>query len=176
MPVIINASPTSGLVISNDMSGTLQFQNNGVNLPMSGLAPAFSAYQSSAQTISFGTGTKVQLQTEEFDTNSNFDSTTNYRFTPTVAGYYLIIGSVTAAVSGGTYSQSSIWKNGTGIAGSLQNVNAGPYTNFNAQKLVYMNGSTDYVELYFVSIGSGTFLVSTGVSNTFLQGFLARGV
>jgi hypothetical protein len=38
-----------------------------------GTGPAFSAYQSSAQTF-FNTWTKIQFQTEEFDTNSNFDS------------------------------------------------------------------------------------------------------
>ena len=60
----------------------------------SNAAPCFSAYQSITQTLSNATLTKIQLQTEEFDTNSNFDSTTNYRFTPTVAGYYQVNGVV----------------------------------------------------------------------------------
>jgi hypothetical protein len=59
---------------------------------VSGNMPAFSAYQSSGQTLSSATATKLNFQTEEFDTNNNFDSTTNMRFTPTVAGYYQVNG------------------------------------------------------------------------------------
>ena len=52
--------------------------------------PTFSAYLSSGQTISNATHTKIQYNTEEWDTNNNYDNATNYRFTPTVAGYYQI--------------------------------------------------------------------------------------
>jgi hypothetical protein len=44
MSVIINASTTSGLVMTSDLSGQLQFANNGVNLPRGGGVPAYSAY------------------------------------------------------------------------------------------------------------------------------------
>jgi hypothetical protein len=57
-------------------------------------------------TITSNTFTKVQINTEEFDTNSNFDSTTNYRFTPTVAGYYQVNGSVNNYSS--TYANKSV--------------------------------------------------------------------
>ena len=50
--------------------------------------PAFLATLSADQSISNSTLTKVQFNTEVFDTNSNYDNATNYRFTPTVAGYY----------------------------------------------------------------------------------------
>ena len=52
---------------------------------VAGNGPAFSAYQSTLQSFSSNTVTKVLFQTEEYDTNSNFASS---RFTPTVAGYY----------------------------------------------------------------------------------------
>src|SRR6056300_1792706 len=48
--------------------------------------PAFQATMSGNQNISTGTATKVQFDTEDFDTNSKYDHSTNYRFTPTVAG------------------------------------------------------------------------------------------
>lgn len=58
-----------------------------------GYGPAFSAYRGGPnQALTTGTYTKVQLNIEEFDTNNNFDSSTNYRFTPTVAGYYQFQG------------------------------------------------------------------------------------
>lgn len=57
--------------------------------------PAFSAYQSVAQTLASTTITKITFTTEEFDTNSCYDTSTS-RFTPTVAGYYQINGSLNA--------------------------------------------------------------------------------
>jgi hypothetical protein len=43
--------------------------------------PAFQATLSANQTISHNTETKVQFNSETFDTNSAYDPTTNYRFT-----------------------------------------------------------------------------------------------
>ena len=56
-------------------------------------APAFSAYLNTNQSISNATATKVQCNTETFDTNSNYNNAT-YTFTPTVAGYYQVIASL----------------------------------------------------------------------------------
>jgi hypothetical protein len=110
-----------------------------------GAGPAFSAYQSSAQTLSSATTTKIQFQTELFDTNNNFDSTTNYRFTPTVAGYYQVNAAVQVAVAftGGTIY---LYKNGSGVATGMA-VNASGGT-FILSYLVQMNGSTDYLEVF----------------------------
>ena len=52
-------------------------------------APAFLAKLSANQTLTDATDTKVQFDTELFDTDGKYDHTTNYRFTPTVAGTYL---------------------------------------------------------------------------------------
>jgi len=43
--------------------------------------PAFEAYLGSDQTLSDATETKLQINTESFDTNSAYDNSTNYRFT-----------------------------------------------------------------------------------------------
>ena len=57
--------------------------------------PAFSAYLSSAQTISGSTWTKVAFDGEYFDTDSAFD-TSNNRFTvpSNLAGKYCFIGQI----------------------------------------------------------------------------------
>ena len=52
--------------------------------------PAFQAVRTSNQSIANNTFTKVQFDTENFDTNSTYDKDTNYRFTPGVAGKYYI--------------------------------------------------------------------------------------
>ena len=43
--------------------------------------PAVSAYMSSSQTVSDATATKIQYNTELYDTDSAYDHSTNYRFT-----------------------------------------------------------------------------------------------
>lgn len=139
---------------------------------VAGNGPAFSAYLNTAQSISIG-WSKIQINTEEFDTNNNFDSTTNYRFTPQVAGYYQINGWVGSGLSGATqWIFISIYKNGvpnkygTNAIGTAN----GATTNVNA--LIYFNGTTDYVELY--AYPSATTALNTGLQNTFFQGSLVR--
>ena len=155
MPITING--TSGIVTPAGLT-----INN---------APAFSAYQSSAQTLSSATFTKLQFQTEEFDTNSNFDNVTNYRFTPTVAGYYQFTGSLGPSATTTTgivsfYKNGSEFKRGTFISVALgQN-------NIQATALVYCNGTTDYVECYGY-LGVGQALQATSAV-TYFQAALIR--
>ena len=83
MTTTLNATST-GFLVTPDNSGNVLLQYNGV------AAPAFSAYLSNNQSISGATWTKVNLNVKVFDTASAFDNTTNYRFQPTVAGYYSV--------------------------------------------------------------------------------------
>ncbi len=137
-------------------------------VPVNG--PAFSAYQSSAQTISASTYTKVNLQTEEFDTNACFDNATNYRFTPTVAGYYQVSGSIRVGASR-TQIQVFIYKNGSSIKDLGTDVSSN-VAQCNGSALVYFNGSTDYIELY-CWIGA-TQALAAGVSGTYFQAAMIR--
>ena len=50
--------------------------------------PAFHAKLSSNFDMTQNVITKVPFNTEELDTDSKYDNSTNYRFTPTVAGTY----------------------------------------------------------------------------------------
>ena len=136
-------------------------------------APAFSAKLSSNQTISAGTWTKAQFDTEQFDTNSNYDNATNYRFTPTVAGYYLINVNIRwTGMSGSTNLMGSVYKNGTRAAILQQQHAQTPDSSATGANLLYLNGSTDYVECY-VYTANGDDLIT---AYTFFQGFLARAV
>lgn len=143
-----------------------------------GNGPAFSAYPNSGQSISNNTWTKVQLNAKEWDTNNNFDATTNYRFTPTVAGYYQINGS--AVIGGitsntnwtltGLYKNGVIYKYGTNPVGTANG--CGSILSVN----VYLNGTTDYVEFYlYQSSGTGQSLNTGNAANTSFSGALVRG-
>jgi hypothetical protein len=182
MATIINASNSTGLTLTSDLSGVLQFQQNGVNLPALSVAPAFYVYPANSQTLASGSVTKLQLNTEVFDTNNNFDSTTNYRFTPTVSGYYQINGGTLLGFSGsnGFLAFCSIYKNGAEyLRGSMYYVNSGTAINQGSavSGVIYFNGSTDYVELYVRGdASSGTITTATSsVPFNYFSGSLIRG-
>lgn len=168
MTATINASTSSGVVITPDNSGNILLQYNGV------AAPAFSAYPSAIQSLSSGVATKLQYNTEEFDT-ANCYNTSNYRFTPTVAGYYQVNGMVGVA-STSTPAIVILYKNGSAFklgTVSLGSATSYPYSGVSA--LVYMNGTTDYLELYGLSPG-GTYNTWSGSSeNNYFQACLLRG-
>ena len=174
----------SSLIPSGSASGTgsmtlaapVTNSNQTVTLPdatgtvmVSGNMPAFSAYLSSAQTLSGSTWTKITCQTKEFDTASCYDNTTNYRFTPTVAGYYMVTGR-TQIASTATDGSISIYKNGSAFKTGL-NVNTTTVAPI-VSALIYCNGSTDYLELYarFV-VGQNN---SAGADITYFQAVMVR--
>jgi len=131
---------------------------------VAGNGPAFSAYAGSATSLSGGGFTKVLFDTEEFDTNSNFASS---RFTPTIAGYYQINGSVSIGTN--TQCVASIYKNG----GEFKRGNNAIVSNGSGcNSIIYMNGSTDYAEIYCFS--GTTTNCNTGASLTYFNGALVR--
>lgn len=117
-----------------------------------GTGPAFFAYPNSTTTIANSTSTKLTFDAELFDTNSNFASS---RFTPTVAGYYQISGGVTLIASSGI-SHIELFKNGSiySIGSQIANNSSGVASVVSV--LVYLNGSTDYVELYALQTSGGS--------------------
>ena len=116
--------------------------------------PAFMATMNTAQTLSNNTQTKVQFSTEVFDTNSCYDSTTNYRFTPTEAGKYFF--GVAVRWDTGTdidITSVTFYKNGSShYGGEFSNIR---YNNWFNGTIITMNGTTDYVEAYaYQAVGS----------------------
>jgi hypothetical protein len=144
---------------------------------VSGNQPAFSAYMSSNQSITSATFTKVQINTEEFDTNNNYDPTTNYRFTPTVAGYYQVSARTDNGPStGGSQCAVFIYKNGSVFKAGVQfGLTAAQFVEgASVSCLVFCNGSTDYIEFY-ASVTATVAVLSSGVSNTYFQAVMVRG-
>lgn len=126
-------------------------------------APAFQAYRGADQSLT-GSGV-LAFDNEDFDTNSNFDNTTNYRFTPDVAGYYYVYVSA-AFVHAGPPPSVHIRKNGTTAVSitTLLTLDYGSYVGsdipLNMSTVVNMNGSTDYVDLYFTHNGANSQLAA----------------
>ena len=162
----------SSIVISGDTSGTITIAAPAVSgtttltLPASTgtvmvNGPAFSAYTTSTTSVTNATLTKITLNAKLFDTNNNFDSTTNYRFTPTVAGYYQVNAVTLMSGSAAGISELLIYKNGSTFTAGCTVINVTGGTVPNASSLVYLNGSTDYIELYVYQTSGSTLTVST---------------
>ena len=143
------------------------------DLPSSIKGPAFSAYLASGQTITSSTFTKVQINTEEFDTNSNYDNATNYRFTPTVSGYYQVNGAVRYdASTTPTRCILSIYKNGAEF--KRGNDLGNNSTESIVSTLVYFNGSTDYIELWTYISAVTAIIGSAGQALVYFQASMVR--
>jgi hypothetical protein len=173
--LILNGSTSGSVTLSSPaVSGTTTLTlpaTSGTVITtastFAGTGPAFSAYQSSAQTLSTYTATKLTFTTEEFDTNSNFASST---FTPTISGYYQInagfeLNSTNAGMTLMLYKNGSLFKR-------LFNTNNTTTFHVSGSTLVYANGSTDYFEIYG-TISSGQALVANAYA-TYFSGSMVR--
>lgn len=174
----ISIKPTaSGSTIEQDGSTILTVDGSGNITPTNGLypkGPAFSAYMSSNQIISLSTSTKAQINTEIFDTDSCYDNATNYRFTPTVAGYYQVTLKMRASVTSPTNMYTYLYKNGSIYDTTYrdQSTVVGDHHK-TSSALVYCNGTTDYLEMYINLQGSGTATIVGNANNYFASGFSA---
>lgn len=183
-----------GLVVNNNVSATFDTSGNtklengnlivgtagkGIAYPASGggsaLAPAFSAYKNANQAIAAFTPTKIEFQTEDFDTNTNYDASTG-RFTPTVAGYYqvnwgLLLNDTVNSYYTYVYKNGSVFRAGTNTIPPFPV--AGQTTQLVGSALVYLNGSTDYVEIYTTATGAGQ--INSDAVSSFFQACMVRG-
>jgi hypothetical protein len=168
---VLNAIPaTAGSVGATYLAaGSVTQTILGTNV--AGNGPAFSAYANASQSFTTATATKVQFQTEEFDTNNNFDNVTNYRFTPTVAGYYQVNAGIAWS---GAYTAPilMIYKDGIDYKDGVQPVGTVYRSTVNA--LVYCNGSTNYIEIYAIQNSGSTGTSAAAISYTYFQAAMVR--
>lgn len=138
---------------------TLTFPDNNVNLTNG----AFYAYATTGASLAGTATTKVVFNAKLYDVNGWFDNVTNYRYTPLVAGKYFITSTYTGSYnSGGSLASiyikirktGSDYSNGqiiiTSVSGVLSPVNV------TVSAVVDMNGTTDYIEIFGVTSGTGT--------------------
>jgi hypothetical protein len=174
MSIILQSSGGGSVTIqepttASNLTATLPAATGTVMV--SGNMPAFSAYSASSQTVTANTWTKVVCGTELFDTNSNFASST---FTPTVAGYYQVSAGIQFNGTTITRVFAGIYKNGS-IAQYFFDINVATVYRASGSCLIYMNGTTDYLEWYGQMNGTGTLQFETSQYGTYFQAVLVRG-
>ena len=154
---------TAGQVLQTDGNGNLSFVNPPTN------TPAFSVYRNGTQSISHNTYTKVQYNTENFDTDNTFDNSTNYRFTPAFSGKSYLVASIRLY---GTDDFNNyileIHKNGTAV---LRQQNSHWHYE-SAQVSGIVTHDTDYYFEVYVTQQSGSSLdVMSGIEITYFMGY-----
>lgn len=180
-PTITNpalAGSTSGSVtlavpaVAGSNTATLPAATGTVMV--SGNMPAFTAATNFSVSIASSTHVIITgFNTPTFDTSSAFNVTTG-KFTPQVAGYYQInviadFGSsgvgIASSVNAEIYKNGSIYSHG-GCTSYVINT----YPAVSHSQLVYLNGSTDYVQL---SIYQNSGSTASNVQGT-ISGVLVR--
>ena len=179
MSIILNSS-SGGSVTINEPTTASNFTQT---LPaatgtvmVSGNMPAFYASKvNSNQALTSNVYSKITFDTELFDTNNNFASST---FTPTVAGYYqfnaciyLYSSTVNTRVSIQLKKNGGISYFGTYLTGQTSS----DYM-ITVSNIFYMNGTTDYMEVYGVGTSTGSIGVYSDANSnvTYFTGALIR--
>ena len=167
--------------LSSDGSGTFTTSNLGI-----ANTPAFGASQSGTQSISNGGFVKVTLDTENWDTDSAFDSSTNYRFTvPSGEGgkYLFNYGGYLVTMTTNGYFQLQLYKNGSQLRESAQRAYMSS-TNSASMSIVgsitTLLSAGDYIEFYVIQDnsdgGGGSRTLSDANYKPFFTGFKLIGV
>ena len=136
--------------------------------------PAFSAWASTAQLTPAGAFTKIGFRTKEFDTANSFDHVSLSRFKPLVPGYYQV--SATLRQTNPTDGEwvALLYKNGAVFkSGSDLSVAGGGNYQSHVSALVFLNGVTDYLEVFVYS--TMTAWISNSQSGSFFQAVMVRG-
>jgi len=129
--------------------------------------PVFSAYQSSAQTISSGTATKVQYNTKHYDSDNAYDNSSNYRFTVPSgkAGKYFF----SAIGSWGTTSNENAATIDLRVNGTVKWFNrvrgSGTGNILITTSAVFDLSASDYVEVFLTNATGFDTLGGDGYSN-----------
>ena len=163
--------PQSGTALEIGTSGDTVTVPSGVTVA-GGLSntPSFQATVNGSQTIATGTATKIEFDTENFDTDGTYDVSL-YRFTPAVAGKYLIhgrIGWATEPVEDkAQYTQ--IFKNGSLVFEANRRTAASTGNDATVACIAIVDlGASDYVEIFgYHNSGSNADTLSSTTANIF---------
>ena len=133
---------------------------------------SFRAYQSSSQNISNATSTQITLDTEDWDTDNAFASST-FTCPSDKAGKYIVVGSVRAHPSWDTTNQFnvSIFRNGASNTGGMSSssIRAGIGNSGISVSIINM-AAGDTLKLYLYHNEGGSESLQTGQESTYLAG------
>ena len=155
--------PQSGTSLEIGSSGDTMTVPSGATFNVAGTlqsggaaianTPYFEAKMSATQNLTDDTWTKLNYNTEIFDSASAYD-TSNYRFTPQTAGKYfcyLMVVFDAQGVDRFHSARAAIYKNGSGYKEDYYDNYDNYYgygTTGTISTVIDFNGSSDYIEPY----------------------------
>lgn len=150
LPDRASGSRLTAAIYKSDVTDAVTFVAN---------PPMFIGTQAGAQSIANNTLVALTLDTTVIDTYSGHSNVTNNsRYTPTVAGYYLVVGSYGQAANGTGNRFVLIYKNGARVnLGSLGGLAAGAANtgSIQASAMVQCDGASDYIEVFAFQSSGG---------------------
>lgn len=136
--------------------------------------PLFYAYGGGLDNLSNGVYTKLSYTGTLYNVNSNYDATAR-RFTPTVPGYYLITLNVAIISNTAGVMFAAIARNGGTAQQAGVVLTSAQALSTTVQAILYMNGTTDYVEPFGVQYFGSNQLVGTNSAVYAFTGAYIRG-
>ena len=154
---------SAGQVLMTDGNGNLSWVSQPTN------TPAFSVYRNGTQSIAHNTYTKVQYNTENFDTDNTFDNSTNYRFTPAFSGKSYLVASIRLYGTDDFNNYTlEIHKNGTAI---LRQQNSHWHYESALVSGIVTHDTDDYFEVYVTQQSGSSLDVMSGIEITYFMGY-----
>jgi hypothetical protein len=134
--------------LTSNVTGILPVANGGTSTSS---PPGCFVRRSTAQSLTNNTWTVIEYATETYDPTNAYNTST-FKFTPGVAGYYLIHASATLdAASAQCYFTMAVLANGvTYLSANTVYIPLGGIITANATAYVYLNGSSDFVQGYAI--------------------------
>ena len=165
-----------------DSSGALSFQTQGYGLFH---VRANQNDGDTPQTVANVTVSKIQFKYELADLDGLFDNSTNYRYTPQVAGWYWVNLNISINNGGGhshlmtaylykNGSQYATFEGGGGGSGASNYNRYGDNNSINMSSIIQLNGSSDYVEGYIYQTNAQSASRNLDNLSTTMMGYLVR--
>jgi hypothetical protein len=163
----------------NGSVGTAQLADSSVTSAKLAVknTPAFLVKKTTAQTVTDNYYTKIQFDSEEYDTDNAFDNSTNYRFTVPSgkAGKYFIYSRLTldSNGTGSDYIISTLYKNGSRVFASRFYEGGTDLDEPSVSLNITLDlAESDYLELYgTMAIGSGNPTLKLTADSAYLNWF-----
>jgi len=143
------------------------------------MVPAFFVIKTPNQSVSAYTSTKVTFNSEKFDSNNKFDTSTS-RFTPATAGQYFLIAQINIqAMHNQATTELDIKKNGSYVASRFKHIALNSSDDKEPSlftSCIVESDTDDYFEVItHTDMGGGTTITGDASGFTFFGGYRITG-